>query len=175
MSKVSKLEAARRQLDCAIRLYFDNDDLLAVHALSRAAFRVLFDLQSPGDNHKELIERTIQYLGWGHFNELTNFLKHADRDSGDEKDEPNEGSTQIGIGFAAMLYRHLTKTLTVEMKAFHIWMKVSNPDHFTDVREPDWEFEEDYLEANKVIKEMPREARMLTGKALLRLLKEEEQ
>ena len=28
-----KMEAARRQLDCVIRLYFDNDDLLAVHAI----------------------------------------------------------------------------------------------------------------------------------------------
>ena len=33
VAKLSKIEAARRQLDCVIRLYFDNDDLLAVHAI----------------------------------------------------------------------------------------------------------------------------------------------
>ncbi len=33
MAKLSKIEAARRQLDRVIRLYFDNDDLLAVHAI----------------------------------------------------------------------------------------------------------------------------------------------
>ncbi len=33
MAKLSKIEAARRQVDCVIRLYFDNDDLLAVHAI----------------------------------------------------------------------------------------------------------------------------------------------
>jgi hypothetical protein len=136
MPKLFKLEAAGRQLDCAIRLYFDNDDLLAVHGLSRAAFRLLYDLHPANDDYKELVTRTIQYLGWGNINELTNFLKHADRDPDDEADEPCEVKIQIGIGFAAMLYRRMTKRLTPEMKAFHLWMKVSHPEHFPDVREP---------------------------------------
>jgi hypothetical protein len=110
MPKLSKIEAARRQLDCAIRLYFDNDD---------------------------------------------------------------EVDTQIGIGFAAMLYRHITATLTPEMKAFHLWMKVGNPEHFHGVREPDWEFEQEYLDANEVLKIAPREVRVITGKVLLQLLKAE--
>jgi hypothetical protein len=153
MAKLSKTEAARRQLDCAIRLYFDNDDLLAVHALSRAAFRVLYDLQSADDDHKEqIITQTFRYLGWSNFNELTNFLKHADRDADAEIDEASERDTQIGIGFAAMLYRYITATLTPEMRAFHIWMKVNNPEHFPDVREPDWEFEQDWLDAQRVPK-----------------------
>jgi hypothetical protein len=172
MPKISKIEAARRQLDSAIRLYFDNEDLLAVHALSRAAFRVLYDLQPANDNHKELVTKTIQYLGWGNFNELTNFLKHADRDPDAEVDEPSEPAIQIGIGFAAMLYQHTTKTLTLEMKAFHVWMKVMNPEHFPDVREPDWEFEEDYLAANEVLKSQSREVRVASGKALLQALKD---
>jgi hypothetical protein len=74
MAKISKLEAARRQLDGSIRLYFENEDLLVVHALSRAAFRVFFDLQPARDDYKQLVERTISYLGSGNFNELTNFL-----------------------------------------------------------------------------------------------------
>jgi hypothetical protein len=172
MPKLSKIEAAQRQLDSAIRLYFDNEDLLPVHALSRAAFRVLYDLQPAGDNHTQLIMQTIQYLGWGNFNELTNFLKHADRDPDAEVDEPSEPAIQIGIGFAAMLYRHTAKRLTPEMQAFHVWMKVMNPQHFPDVREPDWEFEEDYLAANEILKIQPRDVRVVTGKALLRMLKD---
>ena len=50
-------------------------------------------------------------------------------------------------------------------------MKVSNPEHFPDVREPDWEFEQDYLDAVESLKTQPREVRMIDGKALLRLLK----
>jgi hypothetical protein len=174
MAKLSKIEAARRQLDCAIRLYFDNDDLLAVHALSRAAFRVLYDLQPADDEHKELITQTIRYLGWSNFNELTNFLKHADRDRDAEADEASEVAIHVGIGFAAMLYRQITATLTPEMKAFHLWMKVMNPERFPDVREPDWEFEQDYLDATEVLKTAPRWVRVTSGKALLQMLKDEQ-
>ena len=117
---ISKLEAAQRQLDCAIRLYFGNDDLLSVHALSHAAFRVIYDLHKPIDEYRAIVEH-----------------------------------------------------LTPEMKAFHLWMKVSNPDKFPSVREPDWEFEQDYLDANQVMKDAPRETRMLTGKVLLQLLRKE--
>jgi hypothetical protein len=52
-------------------------------------------------------------------------------------------------------------------------MKVSNPEHFPDVSEPDWEFEQDYLDAVESLKTQPREVRMIDGKALLRLLKEQ--
>jgi hypothetical protein len=173
MARLSKTEAARRQLDCAIRLYFDNDDLLAVHALSRAAFRVLYDLQPADDDYKKLITQTIRYLGWSNFNELTNFLKHADRDPADaEVDEASEAAIQVFIGFAAMLYRQITAMLTPEMKAFHLWMKVMNPEHFPDVREPDWEFEQDYLDATEALKIQPREVRVTSGKALLQMLKD---
>jgi hypothetical protein len=44
VTAISKLEAARRQLDCAIRLYIAEEDALAVHTLSRAAFRILHDI-----------------------------------------------------------------------------------------------------------------------------------
>jgi hypothetical protein len=170
---ISKLEAAQRQLDCAIRLYFDNDDLLSVHALSRAAFRVIYDLHKPADEYRAIVEQTIKYLGWANFNAVTNFLKHADRDPLDQSEEPTEEGIQVGIGFAAMLYQRLAGYLTPEMKAFHLWMKVRNPDKFPSVREPDWEFEQDYLDANEVLKDAPREARMLTGKVLLQLLRKD--
>ena len=34
-------------------------------------------------------------------------------------------------------------------------MKVSNPEHFPDVRETDWEFEQDYLDAVESLKPSP--------------------
>lgn len=131
-----------------------------------------YDLRPAHDN-KELITQTIRYLGWGDFNELTNFLKHADRDPDAEVDEASEADTQVGIGYAAMLYRDITATLTPEMKAFHLWMKVMNPEHFPDVSEPDWEFEQEYLGGAKVLKTQPREKRVIIGKVLLQMLKDE--
>ncbi len=42
---VTKLEAARRQIDAAIRMTFLNEDPLAVHTVGAAAFRILRDLK----------------------------------------------------------------------------------------------------------------------------------
>jgi hypothetical protein len=36
------------QLDAAIRIFFQNE-LLAIHTLSRAAFRILFDITKEGE------------------------------------------------------------------------------------------------------------------------------
>jgi hypothetical protein len=44
MAKITKLDAGGRQLDAAIRMFFKNEDMLAVHTVSRAAFRVLYDM-----------------------------------------------------------------------------------------------------------------------------------
>ena len=43
-TSVSKLDAARRQLDAAIRMYLANEDELAIHTLAAAAYRILRDL-----------------------------------------------------------------------------------------------------------------------------------
>jgi hypothetical protein len=69
----------RRQLDAAIRMFFENEDVLAVHTLSRAAFRVLYDMTNEGDA-KVALDAHINKLGLDKFNKVTNFLKHADRD-----------------------------------------------------------------------------------------------
>lgn len=42
--KVSKLEAASRQLDTAIRLLFHQGDAVAVHSLAAGAANVFFDV-----------------------------------------------------------------------------------------------------------------------------------
>lgn len=41
---INKLEAARRQLDAAIRMTFANEDELAIHTVAAAAYRILRDL-----------------------------------------------------------------------------------------------------------------------------------
>src|SRR5690348_5342749 len=104
MAKISKLEAAKRQLDAAIRMFFKNEDILAVHTVSRAAFRILFDLTSEGDAKKAL-ETHIKKVGVTRFNEETNFLKHSDEDPEAEIDDNFYVFTEAGIGMAISLYR----------------------------------------------------------------------
>jgi len=42
--QISKIAAAQRQLDAAIRIFFDREDELAVHTVAAAAFQVLRDV-----------------------------------------------------------------------------------------------------------------------------------
>jgi len=48
---INKLEAARRQLDTAIRLTFSNEDALAIHTLAAAAYRILRDILEKQGQH----------------------------------------------------------------------------------------------------------------------------
>lgn len=42
--KVSKLDAAKRQLGTAIRLYFSDGDPVSIHTLTAAAYNILRDV-----------------------------------------------------------------------------------------------------------------------------------
>ena len=129
MAKVTKLDAAGRQLDAAIRMFFENEDVLAIHTLSRAAFRVLFDITNEGDA-KVALDAYIKKLGADKFNKITNFLKHADRDPDGEVDEDFQISTEAGLGMASALYFHHTKRFTPEMKGFGVWSRLMRPQYF---------------------------------------------
>jgi hypothetical protein len=129
MAKITKLEAGGRQLDSAIRMFFANEDILAVHTLSRAAFRILYDITKEGEA-KVALDAHIKKVGVDRFNEETNFLKHADRDPDGEIDDNFHLFTEAGIGMAAGLYVHHTKKLTSEMRGFHIWGAMMRPKFF---------------------------------------------
>jgi len=166
---ISKLEAAQRQLDCAIRLYFAEDDLLAVHSLSRAAFRILFDLypKKSVDGFANDLAGLIEEFGWGEFNRISNFLKHADSDPDQVIDEEYETDTQMGIGFAIILHHRLAKSFTPEMRAFDEWMKITHPDHFKLPPDADPAIEADYRASVEVLKSLPAEDHFLLPNALL--------
>ena len=86
VSVVTKRDAAVRQLDQAIRLFFRRGDMLAVHTLTGAAFQLFADLGKISDivsrfRSEELIrpERMNEWVQA--LNNTQNFLKHADRDA----------------------------------------------------------------------------------------------
>ena len=41
---ITKLEAAKRQLDCALELFFDEKDAVPIHTLACAAHQVIYDI-----------------------------------------------------------------------------------------------------------------------------------
>jgi hypothetical protein len=169
---ISKLEAAERQLNCAIKLYFAEEDLLAVHTLSRAAFRILHDLypNRRDDNFEKDLEAEITWLGWRKFNRATNFLKHADDDPEDILDGPSEAETQMGIGFALILHCRIAGRYTPETAAFDMWMKSLNPEAFNVPPDPDPNVEEGSRRAVEYMKR-DKPLRLLHAQALLTLFR----
>jgi hypothetical protein len=83
---VSKLSAARRQLDCAIALWFLGKDDVSIHTLAAAAYQIIHDI-----NHKKrgrdllydsaVIKDEYQSMWAALIKKPVNFFKHADNDA----------------------------------------------------------------------------------------------
>jgi hypothetical protein len=86
---ISKIDAARRQLECAIRLYFGSSDAIAIHTLAAAARNMLIDLcihrGAKSDIFRDgLVERYVKpehhATVRARYRRAENFSEHADRD-----------------------------------------------------------------------------------------------
>ena len=84
--QVTKLDAARCQLETSIRLLFEQADAVSVHTLAYAAFGIL---KGVAENSKETrviaAAEALAAAGrkgdfWKGFNRAGNFFKHADKD-----------------------------------------------------------------------------------------------
>ena len=85
--KVGKLDAARRQLETAIRIYFSEGDPVATHTLAAAAHQLLADLSKARGSAPMLTDSLLRMIrqdqvkqARDRFNAAANFFKHADRD-----------------------------------------------------------------------------------------------
>ena len=134
MATVTKLEAASRQLDTAIRLFFSGGDTVATHTLAVAAANVFADLaerrntgmswrtkvrDDSGLSTKEL--KRIFHKEW-------NFFKHADRDPKAIL-QFNE-LVSDDFMFMAVLDCGDLQSTTCPMQAFQIWYIATHPEHF---------------------------------------------
>jgi len=131
---VTKLEAASRQLDTAIHLFFSGGDAISIHTLAAAASNVFADIaehrnagvswrtrvrDDSGLSTKEL--KRILHDEW-------NFFKHADRDS-DATLQFNELVSDDFIFMAVLDCGDLAPT-TCSMQAFQIWYIAAHPERF---------------------------------------------
>jgi hypothetical protein len=128
--QISKIEGARRQLDTAVDLYFDNADSLAVHTLAFATFKVLFDIypHHQGDGFAAKLEALISKEGWRSMSGVANFLKHADRDPDAFLQAHHPEQAMAIIGLATLLYRRITGRFSPKMRAFDIWTEQEGHD-----------------------------------------------
>jgi len=137
MLHVSKLDAARRQLETAIRLYFNDSDPVSIHTLTAAAYNLLRDINRDAGGPKliikeELVERVVpeyQKEVRRNLNEAENFFKHADKDPKAVL-EFSPTLTELMIWESCSAYFQLSNEQLVLAKVFNGWYVVNNPDLF---------------------------------------------
>jgi hypothetical protein len=121
--KITKLDAARRQLNSAIALYFDEGDEISIHTLVGAAHILITDLFSAA-KQGSLIHRYIRQEKRKQFEKAIrrpqNFFKHADNDPDDILDfDPH--ATELLLFLDVESFKELAGTITPPMNAFHAY------------------------------------------------------
>jgi hypothetical protein len=136
--KVNKPEAARRQLDSAIRMLFENEDPIAIHTLCMAAFRILRDLaEKGGDSYihkvvKAIIKPGMEKEFWAVLQGPANFFKHADRDAEAILGDVDEELNDIAMLLTCHFYQNLGHQLTPEMMMLVLWVNVMHPNYLRE-------------------------------------------
>jgi hypothetical protein len=105
--RIKKLDAAKRQLDSAIRAFFNDEDSIAVHTLVGAASNIASDLVKCHASHNSW-DKTIAHDNKLDINKYfqivrqpQNFFKHADKDS-DGEIEFNKRDTEHLLWVASL-------------------------------------------------------------------------
>jgi hypothetical protein len=126
---ITKLEAAHRQLTTAIRMYFDDDDVAAIHTLVCAA-REIYEKHCEAQGVERMFEqieaanpeRTTKEL-WMILNGPRNFLKHPEASMDlsarlELDDEMNASMLWVACHDCAMLCQEAQPP---EIQAYILW------------------------------------------------------
>jgi hypothetical protein len=129
--RISKLEAARRQLKTAITLWFTGGDPVAIHSLAFASYEVLHAISEKRDpKRSDLIfdSALIEDERRNEWNKVVrkdaNFFKHADRD-GDSVIEFVPQTSEVFILFAIWAREFCGEVPSQEEVIFTTWLRVS--------------------------------------------------
>jgi hypothetical protein len=125
---ISKIDAAKRQLETVIRLYFSNGDPVSIHTLTAAAYNVIRDINKKRGGQPLLVkEQFLDYIREGHekevmdiINAAENFFKHAGRDHEATLDF-NPDQSELLILEACSVYYKLSGEFPPLFKLFQGW------------------------------------------------------
>lgn len=134
---ISKLDAAKRQLELSIKLFFRNSEPVSIHTLSAASHTLLTDLGKKQGLKSivkiqiaELIkkEKRKEYLN--KVKEAENYFKHADNDF-KEQLRFVPATTEFLIFDACYMYQILTKELIPILVLYKMWFSAKHPEIMT--------------------------------------------
>ena len=134
--RVTKLDAAKRQLETYIRLYFHEGDPVAMHSLAAAAFGIIKDINAQNGGDETLFEKMLEAIKpelrdeiRGKMVEAQNFFKHADRDP-DETLLFYPESTEFMALDACSKYIELSGENPPLFQVFNGWMMITRTDMY---------------------------------------------
>jgi hypothetical protein len=130
---MNKSDAARRQINAAIRMTFNGEEPVAILAVIAGAHRIIKDIcEGRGDidsyrHFKNWIAPGKEAEFWRHWNASMNFIKHADNDPNDivEFDDEN---TDFLIMLTSKWYADLGNGPSEEMRHFAGFYGIHHPD-----------------------------------------------
>ena len=137
MAQYTKLQAAKAQLQTAVRVFFEDSDPLSVETLCATVLGILHPLAEQHGvkgllNNPDLIPREMESIWYKKLHEVPNFLKHADRDW-DTTMEYNEAVLPYRLFEATALYDKLTKVIEGASKSerfvviYQFWFGIAYP------------------------------------------------
>jgi len=136
---ISKLDAARRQLDVAVRLYFWEDDPVAIHTLTAAAHRLLTDINKARGGEPLLTEALLEFVkpdkkkeAQHLLNSAANYFKHANRDTA-ETLVFNPSQTEVFLFDASLKYKGLTGEIVPTLGVYLAWFWLGPGSQLVDV------------------------------------------
>ena len=131
--RVSKIEAAKRQIEVSIKLLFQNEDPIGILTLAAAGFRILRNLGKKADTQihqhlKKIIKPGMEGRLWKAFNRPADFLKHAEDGHDGILENIQEEANDVLILFACFYYKELGYQWTPQMEAFITWYMLRHPE-----------------------------------------------
>jgi hypothetical protein len=133
-SDITKEEAARRQLETAIALFFCENDEISVHVLASSAAQILTDvckaknIVSFRDTFVDHIKP--QYRSWAvpKLKEAYNFFKHADRDASGPLSRFHPGINGPLLFGCCEDYKNAFGDLPSVLHVFYVWTLAVKPE-----------------------------------------------
>ncbi len=134
--KISKIEAAKKQLITAIILFFEDGDEISIYTLTRAANQILDDLCRCKKLKRGILNEGIKkYIKPEHrtqvFNQVNkakNFFKHADKDSLDILTWDPRLSLPFIWDSISLLGKLQKEKIEIEFFLFCAWYRIQSPD-----------------------------------------------
>ncbi len=172
--KVNKIEAARRQINAAVRIFFRNEDPVAIHTLAMAAFRVLQDLAAKRDDSymntlvKTMLKPGMEKEFWKAIHTPANFFKHADKDADGVLDNVEEEINEHVLFIDGLFYQDLGNQLTSEMQALQAWYIAIHPEYISD--DAPRSFKEHFIQRGAFARNKGRQEQLEMGSQLLELV-----